>query len=113
MKSEFEIDAYNNKRWYLNNYLHRDGGPAIEYANGDRAWYKLGQLHREDGPAIDFFNGHKSWHLNGLLHREDGPAIEFYNGDKSWYYHDKQIHCKNNEEFSRMIINIKRYYDRV
>ena len=37
-------------------------------------------LHREDGPAIEYANGNKHWYLNGKLHREDGPAIENANG---------------------------------
>ena len=24
--------------WYLNDQLHREDGPAVEYANGDKAW---------------------------------------------------------------------------
>ena len=27
------------KEWYLNGLCHREDGPAIEYANGDKAWY--------------------------------------------------------------------------
>ena len=34
-----ETDGYGNKRWYLNDQLHREDGPAIEYANGAEYWY--------------------------------------------------------------------------
>ena len=42
-------------------------------------------LHREDGPAVEYANGDKCWYLNDKLHREDGPAVEYANGDKVWY----------------------------
>ena len=54
-------------------------GYPIEHRNA------AGQLHREDGPAVENANGDKLWYINGLLHREDGPAIEHSNGDKRWY----------------------------
>jgi hypothetical protein len=41
------------KWWRRDGQLHRENGPAIEYANGDTAWYQYGKLHREDGPAVD------------------------------------------------------------
>jgi len=62
-----EIDKYGTKRWYLNNQLHREDGPAVEYYTGDKAWYLYGQLHRIDGPATEWFNGYKSWYFRGKL----------------------------------------------
>ena len=41
--------------------------------------------------------------LTGVRHREDGPAIEYANGNKEWYLHGKQIHCKDNQEFLKII----------
>ena len=70
---------------------------------GDKEWRLNGKLHREDGPAIEYTDGSKFWYMKGSLHREDGPAIEHANGEKYWYYQDKKIHCKDNEEFLRMI----------
>ena len=52
-----EIDAFGNKRWYLNGLLHREDGPAIEYADRTIAWYKNGERHRKDGPAVIYPNG--------------------------------------------------------
>jgi hypothetical protein len=46
---------------------------------------KNGKLHREDGPAMEFANGEKRWYLNWKLHRENGPAIEWIDGSKYWY----------------------------
>ena len=35
------------------------------YPNGDKYWYLNDKLHREDGPALEFASGNKSWYLNG------------------------------------------------
>jgi antitoxin component YwqK of YwqJK toxin-antitoxin module len=80
-----EVDTTGTKRWYLNGKLHREDGPAVEWADGTKAWYLNGKLHREDGPAIEYTDGTKKWYLNGELHREDGPAVEYADGDKGWY----------------------------
>jgi hypothetical protein len=67
-----------NSYWCLNGLLHREDGPAVEYANGDEAWYKNGLLHREDGPAVfQRAYGAKWWYKNGEFYREDGPAVEW------------------------------------
>ena len=47
--------------------------------------------------------GDKEWYLNGKLHREDGPAVEYSGGYKEWYYQDREIHCKDNEEYCKII----------
>ena len=88
---KLEIDFNSSKRWYLNDKLHREDGPAIEYANGAKRWDLHDELHREDGPAIEDMNGDKRWYLNGELHREDGPACEYADGDKFWYLCDKDV----------------------
>ena len=61
------------------------------YNNGDRFWYLNDKLHREDGPAIEFADGTKGWYLNGKRHRQDGPAIEWADGDKEWYLNGKKV----------------------
>ena len=48
-------------------------------------------LHREDGPAIEYADGTKHWFIDGKRHREDGPAVECANGDKEWYLHGKEV----------------------
>ena len=91
-----------SKRYYKDNtfcILHREDGPAVEYADGGRCWYLNGKLHREDGPAIEYWNGDKSWWLNGKRHRENGPAIECSNGIKYW--------CINNSYYSESEFYIK------
>lgn len=55
------------------------------YPSGEKCWYLNGKLHREDGPAVEWADGSKYWFLNGQLHREDGPAVEWSDGTKHWY----------------------------
>ena len=59
--------------------------------DGNRFWYHSFELHREDGPAIEWANGDKDWYRNGKLHREDGPAIEWADGDKYWYFNGERV----------------------
>ncbi len=87
-----EIDQFGDVRYHNEqDYLHRDDGPAVECANGDKEWYQNGKLHRLDGPAVERANGDKYWYQNGKFHREDGPAVEYANGDKFWWYNNKFI----------------------
>ncbi len=86
-----KTDEYGNKRWYLNDKLHREDGPAVEWADGDKYWYLNDELHREDGPAVEWADGDKAWYLKGKRHREDGPAIEFASGTKSWYLNGEEV----------------------
>ena len=71
--------------------------------NGTKEYYKDYILHRDDGPAIEYADGHKEWYQNDQLHREDGPAIECSNGNEKWYYQDKEIKCSSQEEFIRLL----------
>jgi len=89
---------YRNKKMTIR---HREDGPAIEYAGGDKAWCINDKLHREDGPALEHANGDKAWFINGELHREDGPAVEYASGDKLWYcngnrHSEKEFNAKMN-----------------
>ena len=58
------VDEYGTF-WSLNDKFHREDGPAIEFANGNKLWYQNGHIHREDGPAIEWASGNKIWYLNG------------------------------------------------
>jgi len=78
------------------NELHREDGPAIEYANGDRYYYINDKRHNENGPAIECANGHKIYYINGKLHREDGPAVDYFSGHKEYWINDKRL---TKEEF--------------
>lgn len=52
------------------------------YDNGTKFWYLGMLLHREDGPAIEYADGFKEWYLNGepltqAEHaKQTAPAIE-------------------------------------
>ena len=72
-QSTMTVDAEGNKVWSLpNGKLHREDGPAVELANGDKVWWVNGKRHREDGPAIEYADGTKSWNVNGK--RYDTPS---------------------------------------
>ena len=46
------MELFNgDKEWWLDGYLHRFDGPAIESANGSKQGYVYGKRHRTDGPA--------------------------------------------------------------
>jgi DNA ligase (NAD+) len=54
---------------------HRDGGPAVIRANGDRYWYQMGKLHRDDGPAVEMVGGEQKWFVNGEFVRASKPSL--------------------------------------
>jgi hypothetical protein len=66
LKTTVFTNAYGDKYWYQNGELHREDGPAIEFANGTKYWFAHGKLHRVDGPAMEYADGEKSWYLNGI-----------------------------------------------
>lgn len=69
---EYTVKIYDNgfKCWYLNGKLHREDGPAMEWAVGSKEWYLNGKYHREDGPACEWAGGSKEWYLNGQKYTE-------------------------------------------
>lgn len=88
----YTVSAGGTKRWYLDEKLHRVGGPAVEYTNGEKYWYLNGLLHREDGPAVErSVDKDEVWYLNGKRHREDGPAVVYGNGAVEWWLNG-QLH---------------------
>ena len=88
------VDDAGTTCWYKDakhSIRHRDGGPAIEYANGCKEWWQNDQYHRTDGPAIEYADGSKSWWQNGQRHRADGPAIEWTSGRKDWFINGNRM----------------------
>ena len=69
---------------------HREGGPAIELASGERGWFKNGKRHRVDGPALEEYDGSRHWYQNGERHRNDGPAIEWSDGSRQWFLYGRE-----------------------
>ena len=57
----FKINDDQTKIWYLDEEIHREDGPAIEYVDGSKEWLFNGKLHRIGGPAIEYANGRKVW----------------------------------------------------
>ena len=69
--------------------------------DGTRRYYNnAGELHRDEGPAVDWADGTKLWYQNGQLHRTDCPAVECRDGDKRWYINGKRL---TEEYFSQTV----------
>ncbi len=107
---EYKVKVHSDRtEWYnMEGQLHREDGPAIEYANGDKYYYINDKLHREDGPAIEWANGDKYYLINDKRHREDGPAIEYVNGYKAYYINDKglteqEFNDRNNPTLDKIV----------
>jgi len=81
-----------DRNWYI-----LKGYEIKESPNGYwREWRLNGNLHREDGPAVEYADGTREWWVNGKLHREDGPAIEWADGDQEWWVNGEPV---SREEF--------------
>ncbi len=105
---EYIVRVYDDRTEWLNKegQLHRVGGPAVEYANGDKAYYQNGQLHRLGSPAFTKANGFKTYLKNGFFHRIDGPAIISSDGHEEHWIEGK-FYLK--EEFLKKISSVKEY----
>jgi len=51
-KSEYHIHISGKSEYHI-------------HINGDKWWHLNGKLHREDGPAIEFANGGTEYWING------------------------------------------------
>ncbi|MDV7396463.1 hypothetical protein RZS08_34025, partial [Arthrospira platensis SPKY1] len=69
-----DLERADSNSWWVNGKLHREDGPAIEYADGGKVWYKNNKLHRHDGPAVEYASGNKQWFVNDMRCRS---ASEF------------------------------------
>jgi len=81
----FAIEQDNNIKWYINDKVHKEDGPAVIWENGKKEWYQNGKRHRIDGPAIIYDSGRTEWYQNDKLHRDDGPAYIHVKGKEKWY----------------------------
>ncbi len=83
--------------------LHREDGPAIEFAGDElrlnlpfgrlrlvgpaELWLRRGRLYRDDEPAIRDAKGSALWFADGRVHREGGPAVEDVDdGTNLWWF---------------------------
>ena len=56
--SEYEYDTYGNKVWLEDGLLHRDDGPAIEWADGNKEWWLNGKEYtKEEYVLLQFSRG--------------------------------------------------------
>jgi len=79
-------------------------------SSGDKYWFtENGLLHRDDGPAVEYANGDKQWYVNGFRHRENAPAVEYISGAKRWYYNGIFIDCDTQEEFE-VLLKLKAFW---
>ncbi len=44
--------------------------PQLRMSMVIKYWYLDDKLHREDGPAMEYVNGTKFWHLNNIRYSE-------------------------------------------
>ena len=101
LRYRVEVAKDGTRRYYNNaGELHRDEGPAVEYANGRKEWYQNDHIHRINGPAIEYPNGNKEWWQNGQRHRVDGPAITRADGSKAWCINGKRL---TEDEFNQAV----------
>ncbi len=95
MKAQYiRIDESGNKFYFSDKEmmnLHREDGPACEWAGGSKTWWINNERHREDGPAVEWRDGMKEWFRNGKHHRMDGPAIEYPTGTKYWFINGVEL----------------------
>ena len=61
--------------------------------DGVQRWYKDDKLHREDGPAVVWADGTQEWWREGKQHREDGPAVVWADGTQEWWREGERIEC--------------------
>ena len=71
---KYRIVDDSGTRRYFNHagQLHRDVGPAVEYASGTKEWWHHGVKHRNCGPAVIRSDGSNEWWLNGVYYTKHG-----------------------------------------
>ena len=69
------------------------------YASRRKAWFLNGKLHREDGPAIEWADGTKVWYLNGEeVHPETLVDLQLSRGVFCYYNEQAQtLHFAENK----------------
>jgi len=101
LRYRIRVDHQGTRKYYNSaGQLHRENGPAIEYADGCKIWYQNGLLHRTDGAAVEWFDGDKYWYQNGVPHRTDGPAVERCDGSKDWFINGEEL---TEDEFNQRV----------
>ena len=102
LKYRIEVSEYGTMYYNGAGQLHREVGPAVEWASGTKMWYQNGIRHRTDGPAIVTPGGYSTWYQNGKCHRTDGPAVEYATGHKRWFINGVEMpEAEFNQEVKR------------
>ena len=91
MKNGIVADKFGNKRYYKDDMIHREDGPAIINSDGFVAYSINNMLHREDGPAVIYADGDIEYWINGKRHRKDGPAVIYSNGTLEYWIEGKFV----------------------
>ena len=101
MKIVCEKDEWGNEKWYRNNKLHREDGPAI-IAGNYMEWRRDGLRHREDGPSLIMDNGRREWWFNAQLHCGSGPAVIWSTGFLEWWINGIQLNATLVEQWMKL-----------
>ena len=106
LKYHIDVDEYGTRRYYnAAGQLHREDGPAVEYASGSKTWYQNGKRHRDVGPAVERMDSIMVWYQNGRRHRVDGPAIVHANGAQEWWINGTEY--SSAEDFYSTLAKLK------
>jgi hypothetical protein len=73
---KYEVRVYPNgaKYWYLNDVIHREDGPAIEYADGSKYWYLENVDYTESGHKEEMERRYNT--CNGKIVTIEGKKYE-------------------------------------
>lgn len=72
---KLNTDMQNPKIYRVDGEIHREDGPAVEFADGSKFWLRHGKPHREDGPILESAYGYKLWGLNGVLYPDEASWL--------------------------------------
>ena len=64
------------------------------YPSGHKDWYLNGELHREDGPAMEFANGINCWFLNNEP-TDPETIVDLWLMRGKFCFYDKDNDCLN------------------
>lgn len=85
------ITASGEREWFIDGQRHRTDGPAWIHVDGGMSWWHRGEVHRDGGPALisgsldDGPGVREAWYRHGALHRTDGPAVTLHTGARQWW----------------------------
>lgn len=60
--------------WFTNpecTIIHRENGPAIEFADGYKVYFQNNKWHRLDGPARIWSDGYEEYWIDGLEYTKE------------------------------------------